>query len=253
MCSKIDSSSHPCLPAFSTIFWEFFPIYSTTKFSLTIFINLEINFRIEFLFLNLSPDGVAIWPIYFRASPASPPAHPLPPHFSPFSFLRPSQAAAVDVSRTGRPRATTRVQLPAAASSPPLEPMRPHRGHSVAVAAWPSRYHPSSGETQNGFPVCPPLPPLGRLPWAPERQEAKLWRAWAARPWPIHRGSGIWWSTVSLFQNSLWISKRASGLVVGSGSGQPTHPSPTPNQGIPMVSCHTHTPKPSGMGENLYI
>jgi hypothetical protein len=50
LCSKIHSSPHSCIPNFSTIFWEFFPIISATLFSLIVFLKLEINFKIDFYF-----------------------------------------------------------------------------------------------------------------------------------------------------------------------------------------------------------
>jgi hypothetical protein len=74
---KIHSSSHSCLPKFSTIF-GIFPIISVTRISLLIYLNLEINFEwISFSFsFKAQPTRPRLWPwLSGRPKLPSPPPH----------------------------------------------------------------------------------------------------------------------------------------------------------------------------------
>jgi hypothetical protein len=68
------SNSHSCILKFSTIFWEFSQLFLPPDSLKPIFLNLEINFKIQILIPFFNTGPVAIWPISLRR-----PTWPVPP------------------------------------------------------------------------------------------------------------------------------------------------------------------------------
>jgi hypothetical protein len=146
------SNSHSCILKFSTIFWEFSQLFLPPDSLKPIFLNLEINFKIQILIPFFYTGPLAIWPISLRR-----PTWPVPPFPLSSSPCRSSSllpfAHCRDVPATAHLHALeqTRRMSPSLTRSPP-----PPLLNSVA---FPPLLHSGNGTIEGAhYHHCLPFP-----------------------------------------------------------------------------------------------